>query len=125
MSDTAPYVLVVDDNFDDLQIILTALDYYGFKAEAAGSASECWQMIQRRQPELIVTDLAMPEGDGWAVLDMVHASPAYSHIPVIAITAYHSPKLADEVLNSGFAGYFPKPIDMGEFAAHLWRIARG
>ncbi|MGQ9907520.1 MAG: response regulator [Candidatus Flexifilum sp.] len=125
MSSDRPCIVVVDDNFDDLQIIYMALSYYSLEVHAASSAEQCADLVNQVQPDLVITDLAMPEADGWAVLDMLRSNPQTAHTPVVAITAYHSPRLQQEALARGFNGYVAKPIEMDTIMNELRRVLYG
>lgn len=120
-----PCVVIVDDNFDDLQIIYTTLTYYDLDVHAAVSAQQCAEILTQVQPDLVITDLAMPDADGWAVLHMLRSNPATAHTPVVAMTAYHSPKLAQDVLANGFSGYVPKPVDIDTIMSELRKVLNG
>jgi CheY-like chemotaxis protein len=117
-------VIVVEDNYDDLQVILTIFEYYGIEAHGASSASECLALLVNVQPQVVVTDLAMPDADGWAILALTREHDPSRRIKVVAITSYHSDKLAEKVYQAGFDTYFPKPIDPHEFIARLEAIVQ-
>jgi CheY-like chemotaxis protein len=61
---------------------------------------------------VIVTDLAMPGDDGYALLARLRAAPELAAIPVIALTAYASPDDRRRALAEGFAAYLTKPVDV-------------
>jgi len=117
-------VVVVDDNYDDIQIIITTLEYYSIDVHAVDSAEACVEASQNLVPDLIITDLAMPGADGWDVLRALRADARTAAIPVVAMTAYHSARLEDEVMKHGFNGYIPKPIDPSELVSRL-RVIMG
>ncbi len=122
MHDTNLRVIIADDTFDDLQIMVTALEYHAIEVHAVNNARECIALTSEVMPHVVITDLAMPELDGWAVLNAVRSTPAIAHTRVVAVTAYHSAKLAEQVISGGFDGYFPKPIDPLDFVQQLWHI---
>lgn len=122
MPESAWNVVVVDDNFDDMQVVITMLEYYSINVYAAASAQECSELMNHTIPDLVITDLAMPEADGWAVLDAIRNNPAAVNTRVVAMTSYHSAKLANEVMNAGFDGYLPKPINPDDFIQQLQEI---
>ncbi len=124
MPETPWKIVIVEDTFDDMQIMATTLEYHALEVHATRTVRECVSLMEGLVPDLVITDLAMPNGDGWAVLDAVRTNPRTARVPVVAVTAYHSPKLADDVLHGGFDGYFPKPINTSEFVEALWRILR-
>ena len=115
-------VIVVEDNFDDLQVVLTILKYHGIQAHGVESAAECADLLTSVVPHAVITDLAMPNWDGWDVLTLVRKQEQEQHIPVAAMTAYHSDKLAAEVYQGGFDAYFPKPLEPDEFLEGLAAI---
>ncbi len=117
-------VIVVEDNYDDLQVILTIFEYYGIEAHGASSACEFNALLRNVHPQVVVTDLAMPDADGWDILALIREYDPKHHIVVAAITAYHSDKLAEKVYQAGFDEYFPKPIDPLEFIVRLEAIVQ-
>lgn len=115
-------VLVVEDEYDSIQMVSKILRFYGIEVTVAHNGHECLEMIEQVKPTLIVTDLAMPGMDGWATLQAVRANPNSDDIPMVAITAYHSPLIASEALRAGFNAFFIKPIDPRTFVDELERI---
>ena len=73
---------------------------------------------KRLQPDVIVADIAMPEMDGWSLIERVRELPR--QVPAIAVSAYARPEDRDRALASGFAGYCAKPLDVGD----LLRVVR-
>lgn len=121
-----PWVaLIVDDSFDDREVLATTLEYYGVIVYRASSLSECLKSVESTLPDVVITDLAMPDADGWAVLSAIRGNISTSSVPVIAVTAYDSPKLAQQAKASGFDGYMPKPIDPTTFVQYLETILNG
>jgi CheY-like chemotaxis protein len=104
-------VLVVEDEHDSIQVVSEILTYHGIQVLVAHSGQECLDMLSVTEPDLVVMDLAMPEMDGWQTLMKMRANPAMAHIPVVAITAYHSINVAEDAIQAGFNAYFPKPLD--------------
>jgi len=117
-------VLVVEDEFDSLQVASKVLQHRGIRVHTARSGDECFEILKALSPTLIVTDLAMPDVDGWAVLVAVRANPATSHIPVVAVTAYDSTNVSYNAARAGFDGYFPKPISALTFVDQLIAIVQ-
>ena len=113
MPDDAWTIIVVEDSFDDRQVLATALEYYGIQVYAVGSRDDCDALLAEVQPTMVITDLAMPEADGWEVLSTVRRNPATQRVPVVAMTSYHSVAVEEEVLHGGFDAFIAKPIDLG------------
>lgn len=108
-------VLVVDDEYDSAEIVGLIFEPYGSEIFITKNGIDCLNALERVQPTLIVVDLAMPKMDGWQTLVEIRALPQYDHVPVVAITAYHSSKVADDARQAGFDAYFQKPIDVDRF----------
>lgn len=115
-------VIVVEDSFDDRQLISKILTHYGVSVHSAKDGNECLELLGSVTPTLIVTDLAMPNRDGWQVLAALRANPATAKLPVVAVTAYHSADVARDAVKAGFDGYFPKPLDPRTFVSSLERV---
>lgn len=118
-------VIVVEDTFDDVQVISTMLEFYAIEVHVAHNGTECLTLLGSLMPDLIITDLAMPEMDGWQTLAALRAEATTAHIPVVAVTAYHSAELAEEAVEAGFDAYFPKPVDPDTFINQLAAIFSG
>jgi CheY-like chemotaxis protein len=111
--------LVVEDDYDSLQVVRQALEFSGAQVETAETGSRALEMLRHLAPALIVLDLALPDIDGWQTLKAIRANPATADIPVIAITAYHSVQVVEEALKAGFNAYYSKPLDIQAFLAGL------
>lgn len=105
-----PVVLVVEDNPDNLKTVMALLGerYQVVTAEDGRAAMD---QARRHVPDLILTDLALPLMDGFAVLDAIRKDEALLHIPVVAVTASAMMGDREKILAHGFDGYISKPID--------------
>jgi CheY-like chemotaxis protein len=112
-------VIVVEDTYDDQQLVSRMLQHYGANVHIARNGNECIQLLENIEPTLIITDLAMPHKDGWQTLVAIRSNVASAHIPVIAITAYHSTDVAEDAVQAGFDAYFPKPLNPNSFVERL------
>lgn len=112
-------VLVVEDEFDSIQMVSKILQHYGAQVHVAHNGHECVQMLETITPTIIIMDLALPEMDGWETLAKIRANEATAHIPVAAITAYHSVNVEEDAHRAGFNAYFPKPLNTTSIINHL------
>jgi PAS domain S-box-containing protein len=114
-------VLLVDDEMDTLELLATILVQNGAEVKSQFSAREALETIKAWKPDVIVSDLAMPEEDGYSFVKKLRAlSPEEgSTIPVIALTAYVGIKEKTRVLASGFQMYVPKPVEQSELLSAL------
>ncbi len=115
-------VIIVEDEYDSQQMVSKILTFHGVQVIVAKDGHECLKLLTTSQPTFIVTDLAMPGMDGWQTLQAIRANPITEKIPVIAITAYHSPMTADGAMKAGFNAYFSKPVDPRTFVQSLAKI---
>lgn len=103
-------VLVVEDTEDDKVVISKIFTHYGAEVIVANNGKDCLSILAHMTPTFIVTDLSMPQMDGWQTLASIRANPDTAHIPVVAVTAYHSADMDVDVQKAGFDAYFPKPV---------------
>jgi CheY-like chemotaxis protein len=112
-------VLVIEDEADSMELVQGLLNHYGIPSVGAASGEEALDMLQRMAPTLIILDLALPGVDGWGVLKQLKSHRALSQVPCVAITAFHTPELAEQAIGAGFDAYFAKPIDSTSFVREL------
>ncbi|NJL93190.1 MAG: response regulator [Anaerolineae bacterium] len=112
-------VLVVEDEFDDSQVISKILRHHGVEVRVAGDGHECLEVLKTYRPTMVIMDLALPGMDGWETLKAMRQNPATADIPVIAVTAYHSSSVQEDTEKAGFNGYMPKPANPSHLLDHL------
>jgi CheY-like chemotaxis protein/anti-sigma regulatory factor (Ser/Thr protein kinase) len=100
-------ILVVDDNAVDRTLAGSILEKEaGWKASFAANGREALDVIARGQPDLVLTDMVMPELDGLALVQEIRSK--YPLVPVILMTAFGSEEIAIQALQKGAASYVPK-----------------
>ncbi|MET0554505.1 MAG: ATP-binding protein, partial [Vicinamibacteria bacterium] len=116
-------VLVVDDHEDTLRGIGVALESAGAEVRCAGAASVALEAIGAFDPHAIVSDLAMPEMDGFDLIRTVRASAeGYGGVPAIAVSAYASPEDRQRAMGAGFQDHLPKPVDIPRLVEAIARL---
>ena len=120
------HVLVVDDDEDTLELMTTALTSRKANVTAVGSAGEAIDAIKLRPPDVLISDIAMPEEDGYGLIARVRSldGEAQSSIPAVAITAYAKEEDRERALASGFQIYLAKPVELSELISVVARAAR-
>jgi response regulator RpfG family c-di-GMP phosphodiesterase len=122
MSEPPTVVTVVDDEPVAQDILVRAARSWDFECQAAGSAEQAVQLLERRLTPILVTDLRMPGRGGlWLVREVRRRWP---HVGIIVLTAGHDPEAAEQCLRAGAHHYFFKPIKLDEFRHVLstaWR----
>jgi signal transduction histidine kinase/CheY-like chemotaxis protein len=109
-------VLLVDDDADTREYLATALAAAGAELRAYGSAQEAGEALRAWAPDVIVSDIAMPDEDGYAFIRRVRSLPREGggRTPAIALTALARPKDRVRALAAGFQTHLPKPVDPSE-----------
>ncbi|MEH2418093.1 hybrid sensor histidine kinase/response regulator [Nostoc sp.] len=112
-------VLIVDDEADTRHLLTTILTEYGIQVIAAASASEALLALQQFHPHILVSDISMPQEDGYTLIKKVRALPTQEggRIPAVALTAYARAEDRTQALLAGFQLHVPKPVNPGELAA--------
>lgn len=115
-------VFIVEDEYDSVQMVSKIVSHSGAQVFVARNGRECLEQVSQVDPTVIIMDLAMPEMDGWETLVELRANPNTAHIPVVAITAYHSETVEEDTQRVGFDAYFPKPLSPSSFVDSLGSI---
>ncbi len=114
------FILIVDDNFDNRQIIGQMLSFSGFTVEMVSDAQTALDMMKRRRPSLILMDLSMPGLDGWTATEYVRRDPHLRDIPIVAVSGHVTRNDIERAKRVGCNEFLPKPIDYD----HLITIAQ-
>ncbi len=107
-------ILIVEDNPQNmrlLEMVLRAKNYILLKAT---DGEEALDIAIREQPDLIIMDIQLPKMNGLEVIRKLRETPAFSHTPIIAITAYAMKGDRERVIESGCNTYLSKPINTRE-----------
>ncbi|WRH66902.1 MAG: response regulator transcription factor [Planktothrix sp. GU0601_MAG3] len=107
-------ILVVDDDLGTRLSISDYLDISGYSVIAAENGREALRLVEQYQPHLIVTDIGMPEMDGYELIKQVRARPVFRLLPVIFLTAHTSTKERIRGYQLGCDNYLPKPFELEE-----------
>ncbi|HEY0386032.1 MAG TPA: PAS domain-containing protein, partial [Pyrinomonadaceae bacterium] len=118
-------VLVVDDDVDSCEIVGLALRNCRAEVRLATSASEALEIIERWLPDLLISDIGMPETDGYALVQKLRRlSPEQgSRIPALALTAYATDVDREQALAAGFQQHIVKPVELKELAEAVVQLA--
>jgi CheY-like chemotaxis protein len=108
-------VLVVDDDVDSLALVRFILEQYDAQVSATTSTRQAFDVIRLWEPDILISDIAMPDEDGYSLLRKVRNLPGeIAKIPAIALTALVKQEALARVLDSGFSTYVAKPFDPDE-----------
>lgn len=119
-------VLLVDDDSDTLKLMETALKRRHANVTAVSSAVEAIQAISKRRPDVLVSDIAMPDEDGYGLIEKVRRleNGEALNIPAVAITAYAKEEDRERALSAGFQIYLAKPVELTELISVVARAAK-
>jgi signal transduction histidine kinase len=119
-------VLVVDDEEDSRDVVCAILEQDGAAVLTAGSADEAMTVMARTVPDALVSDIAMPDEDGYVLVQRVRRLPASrgGAVPAIALTAYARAPDRDRAIAAGFQHHLSKPVDPAELVAIVASVAR-
>ena len=119
-------VVVVDDQSDARDLIKRVLEGAGARARLAGTVDEALQLIVGDTPDVLLSDIGMPEADGFELLRRVRrlAPEQGGRVPAIALTAFARSEDRTKVLRAGFLVHIAKPVDPAELVATVASVAR-
>jgi CheY-like chemotaxis protein len=119
-------VLAVDDDPDALLMVRDILESAGAIVSMAGSAGQALEMLGLEAHDVLLSDLGMPQRDGFSLISEVRQSaiPSIRAIPAAALTAYARSEDRARALRSGFQIHLAKPIDPSELMAAIAALTR-
>lgn len=115
--ETTGKVLLVDDEAGLREAVEAYLEDSGFTVEVASSASEGWEKLQLSTPDVLISDVMMPQVDGYQFLEQVRSDPRYKSLPVVFLTARGMTSDRIQGYSAGVDAYLPKPFDPEELVA--------
>lgn len=122
--DTKPKILVVDDSVVVLSMLRDRFHEEGFGVFMARNGVEGLKIALRENPDVIISDVEMPEMDGWEFCEHVRALPEITNIPFIFLTQFKDVPLKVRGLRLGADDYITKPFSKDELVARVWAIVK-
>jgi two-component system cell cycle response regulator DivK len=117
-----PVILIVDDNDDAREVLAMILDSSGYRTAQASNGAEAVELARQIRPDVIVTDVYMPELDGVRASEAIRREPGLADVPIIAQTAKPSSARARAAL---FFEILTKPCDPEAILDSLQRAISG
>ena len=118
-NDREAFVLIVDDNPLNLQVLGNTLRKNGYKLAAAKSGPEALDFLQKKLPDLILLDIMLPEMDGYEVCKKLKEDENTKKIPVIFLTARTDTDSIVRGFEAGGVDYVVKPFNPAELLARV------
>ena len=117
-----PLVLIVEAHEDTRALYALALSMMGFDVVAAQDGTDGYLRAQQIHPDIIVTDVSMPNCDSWQFLHDLKASSQTRDIPVVAVSEHVQRLVCKRGGRDGFAALLPRPCLPDELAVRLRRV---
>lgn len=110
-------LLLVDDEPGVRESVKEYLEESGFTVQVASNATDAWQMVQQKTPDLVISDVMMPQVDGYQFLKQLRDDPRFKSLPVVFLTARGMTTDRIQGYQAGVDAYLPKPFDPDELIA--------
>jgi two-component system, chemotaxis family, chemotaxis protein CheY len=117
-----PSILAVDDSASMRQMIVATLKSAGYEVLQASCGMEALQVVKTRQVDLILTDINMPNVDGFSLIRMVRALPTYRFTPILALTTESAAEIKKKGKEAGATGWIVKPFNPTQLLDVLKRV---
>ncbi len=112
-------VLYIEDNADNMMLVKRVLLVEDYEVIEARNGREGLAKAASELPDIIITDINLPDIDGYEITSSLKGNPITANIPVIAMTANVMKKDRQNVLDAGCDGYISKPIDIDELPIQI------
>jgi PAS domain S-box-containing protein len=119
-------VLIIDDERDTLEMLRIGLTHCGADVTVFSSAVEALEALSSSTPDVIISDIGMPDMDGYEMMRKIRGLPAESggRTPAVALTAYARTEDRLHALRSGYQMHVPKPVELAELVAVIASLAQ-
>ena len=118
-------ILIADDDEEIVRVLSVGLRSAGYNVLAAMDGTQAFMLANRQPPDLLILDIKMPAGDGFAVIDKLHHSIKTMNIPVIIYTGLEIEYPEKRARELGVRAIFKKPADPAEILEAIGEILSG
>ncbi|MDQ3817769.1 MAG: response regulator, partial [Acidobacteriota bacterium] len=115
-------VLIVEDSPDTLSLLCTLFEQKGCSVMPATSAADALRIASEQRPSIIISDIGIPQMDGYELLKELHRLPGLKDVPAIAISGYAMEEDRERASSAGFVAHFAKPINVDELFALIQKL---
>ena len=112
-------IVVIDDEEDGLEVAEVILLEYGANVHTASNGQEGLEVVEAVRPRFVISDLSMPNVDGWGFIAAMQKERELAQIPVIALTAHAMTGDRERAIAAGFHNYLTKPLTVETFMGDL------
>ncbi|MEW5786993.1 MAG: EAL domain-containing protein [Pseudomonadota bacterium] len=121
-ADSAPLVLVVDDDRSTRAALRYTLQRDGFRVETAAEGAQALDMVARLHPDAVLLDAMMPVLDGFTACAKLRENPDTANLPVLMVTALEDGDSIDRAFAAGASDYIPKPVHLAVVSQRVRRM---
>jgi CheY-like chemotaxis protein len=107
-------ILIVDDERGFCDVVAVILEGQGYQVQQANHANQALGLMDETRPDLILTDLMMPEIDGIKFIRKVRERASWAEIPVVMVSAHGEPEVQETAREAGAVGFMAKPFTARE-----------
>ena len=118
-------ILYIEDNSDSMILVKRVLEIEGYEVISADTGRDGLAKAFDNRPDIIITDINLPDIDGYEITDTLKKDKLTAHIPIIAMTANVMKKDREHVIQAGCDGFISKPIDIDELPTQVENFLRG
>lgn len=116
------FILVVDDSPETTDMLGKLLELEGAFVESARSGAEALEIAKRKDFDLVISDISMPEMDGYQLLRKLRKLPEMAKVPAVALTGYGRTADIERTRKEGFAEHLTKPLDLDRLLQIVRRL---
>ncbi len=117
------HALLVEDDPDGCEILEQVLLGLGATVTTAGNVREALAALHTQPPDVLISDIGLPDEDGFALIKRVRETTAFAGLPAVALTAYASKRDVAQALAAGFQAHIAKPVEPRELGEAVARIS--
>ncbi len=115
--------LVVEDDPDGCELLETVLRGFGATVTTANSARNAFELMESERPDVVVSDIGLPDEDGLSLIRRVRQTAGLSDLPAVALTAYASKRDVAQALAAGFQAHVAKPVEPRALGLAIARVS--
>lgn len=119
---TGMRILVVDDSPDTVEMLRTLLEMDGAMVSTAGSGPEALGILEQEFFDVVLSDISMPDMDGFELLSRLRQLPNGREVPVLALTGFGRVEDVERAKAEGFFSHITKPVDVANIVATLQKL---
>ena len=114
--------VLVEDEAEIREFASTVVELEGYRVLQTGDADEGMRLLKENQVSLILLDLRLTNGDGWAILEQLKKEPELSSVPVVIFTALAAASQKQRAQKAGATAYLVKPLSYVELSSEIARV---